>query len=340
MTTNPVNAGVDQGSIDTAVAKLLGPQTTETTDQSEPERRSPDVETQEAEVDNQEIETEEGEASSEDSAVEGLDVDDSTEQSEEKPYYTIKYDGVEYEVTLDELKKGYQLQKDYTQKTQSLAEKRKELDALAASLEGERERYLQIKGQELNQYQSAMQAFDNIDWNALQYSDPMEYMRKVAEKQEVIRQHAEQQAQYQQALYRQQEQSNAQRRAHLEAEAAVLLQIYPEFGDPEKGEGLRNSISAYAESNGYTREEIANVADARDLITLNKARMWDEMQSLKSGIQNKKAAEQPSIRIKSSTPQGSASRNRKEVEAIKNKARSSGKKEDAANAILSLMTRK
>ena len=340
MTTNPVNAGVDQGTIDTAVAKLLGPQSPETTDQSKPERESPNVETQEAEIVDQEIEIEEEEASSEDSAVEGLDVDDSTEQSEEKPYYTIKYDGQEYEVTLDELKKGYQLQKDYTQKTQSLAEKRKELDALAASLEGERERYLQVKGQELNQYQSAMQAFDNIDWNALQYSDPMEYMRKMAEKQEVIRQHADQQAQYQQALYRQQEQSNAQRRAHLETEAAVLLQVYPEFGDPEKGEGLRNSISAYAESNGYTREEIANVADARDLITLNKARMWDEMQSLKSGIQNKKAAEQPSIRIKSSTPQGSAARSRKEVEAIKSRARSSGKKEDAANAILSLMTRK
>ena len=119
-----------------------------------------------------------------------------------------------------------------------------------------------------------------------------------------------------------------------------MLQVYPEFGDPEKGPDLRNSISAYAESNGYTREEIANVADARDLITLNKARMWDEMQSLKLGIKDKKAAEQPSIRIKSSTPQGANTRNRKEMEAIKSLALRSGKKEDAANAILSLITRK
>jgi DNA repair exonuclease SbcCD ATPase subunit len=314
---------------------------TETTEQLEPERKSPDVETQEAEVEEgQYSEAEEEEASSEESEVEGLAEEDDVDQSEKKPYYTIKYDGEEYEVTLDELKKGYQLQKDYTQKTQSLAEKRKELDTLAASLEEERQRYLQVKGQELNQYQSAMQAFDQIDWNALQYSDPMEYMRKVAEKQEVIRQHAEQQAQYQQALYRQQEQSNAQLRAHLEKEAAVLLEVFPEYGDPVKGPEFRNSISAYAESSGYTREEIASVADARDLIILNKARLWDEMQNLKSGIRDKKSAEQPSIRIKSSTPQGPNVRRMKQVEAIKAKARSSGKKEDAANAILSLMTRK
>lgn len=80
MTTNPVNTGVDQSTIDVAVAKLLGPQVTETTNQSQPERESPDVETQEAEVDNREIETEEEEASSEDSAVEGLAEEDEPDQ--------------------------------------------------------------------------------------------------------------------------------------------------------------------------------------------------------------------------------------------------------------------
>ena len=43
--------------------------------------------------------------------------------------YTVKINGVEQQVTLEELQKGYMLNSDYTKKTQALAEQRKQLES-------------------------------------------------------------------------------------------------------------------------------------------------------------------------------------------------------------------
>ena len=49
-----------------------------------------------------------------------------TETTNEEPKYKVKVDGEEIEVTQDELLRGYMRQKDYTQKTQQLAEQRRQ----------------------------------------------------------------------------------------------------------------------------------------------------------------------------------------------------------------------
>ena len=59
--------------------------------------------------------------------TEAEDVDNTT--------HTVKYNGEDIEVTLDELKKGYTMQSDYTQKTQKLAEERKAVEQESATLE-------------------------------------------------------------------------------------------------------------------------------------------------------------------------------------------------------------
>ena len=54
--------------------------------------------------------------------------------------YTVKVDGVEEQVSLDELRDGYQRQSDYTRKTQELASERDRLqqaEAIVNSLEAD-----------------------------------------------------------------------------------------------------------------------------------------------------------------------------------------------------------
>ena len=56
--------------------------------------------------------------------------------------YTVKIDGREERVSLDELQNGYQRQADYTRKTQELASERKRLEqaeAIVSSLESDPE---------------------------------------------------------------------------------------------------------------------------------------------------------------------------------------------------------
>ena len=54
--------------------------------------------------------------------------DEDNPKPEEEPKYKVKVDGEEIEVTQEELLRGYMRQRDYTQKTQQLAQQRKQFE--------------------------------------------------------------------------------------------------------------------------------------------------------------------------------------------------------------------
>ena len=62
------------------------------------------------------------------------DAEQDIDESSEEPSYTVKVDGSEMEVTLDELLRGYQREADYTRKTSELSlEKSKYNDLMQQS---------------------------------------------------------------------------------------------------------------------------------------------------------------------------------------------------------------
>ena len=75
----------------------------------------------------------EAEAEEEVEAEEESEVEEP-EVVEEEQTFTIKAAGEEKEVTLDELKKSYQLGSDYTKKTQEVAEQRKVIEQEAKAI--------------------------------------------------------------------------------------------------------------------------------------------------------------------------------------------------------------
>ena len=100
---------------------------------------------------------------------------------EEEQTFTIKAAGEEKEVTLDELKKSYQLGSDYTKKTQEIAEQRKAIEANAKDiLEARKVR---------DDYSQKLQAVEQFllsnndtpeDLSAMKENDPIGYSVKVA----------------------------------------------------------------------------------------------------------------------------------------------------------------
>ena len=101
--------------------------------------------------------------------------------AEEDLKYTIKVDGKEYEVGIDELKSGYQRQADYTRKSQALAEQRKGTEAIQSErMQLEQERQMYANGlQMLQEQQTAkLQDFDKVEWETLKQEDPYAYMIK------------------------------------------------------------------------------------------------------------------------------------------------------------------
>jgi len=84
----------------------------------------------------------------EDESADDADPDEDEEPEEEEqneqPAYTVKVNGEEVAVTLDELQKGYSRTQDYTRKTQQLAEARKVAEAEFEAVRNERQQYSQL----------------------------------------------------------------------------------------------------------------------------------------------------------------------------------------------------
>lgn len=86
------------------------------------------------------------------STYEADNLETSTEVPQE-PAYTVKIDGEEQQVTLEELQNGYQRQADYTRKTQEIAAERERLqqaEAIVSALEYDPEGTLSTLANQFN----------------------------------------------------------------------------------------------------------------------------------------------------------------------------------------------
>jgi hypothetical protein len=83
-------------------------------------------------------------AADDETDTEQSELDEDTEEQEQPRVFSVKVDGKEVEVTLDELQKGYSRTQDYTRKTQQIAEVRKQTEVELQAVRAEREQYAQL----------------------------------------------------------------------------------------------------------------------------------------------------------------------------------------------------
>lgn len=105
-----------------------------TTEESEDEEGDPAEEAQEESQDEEPTE-------SDDEDEEPAEEEEQEEADPEPDSYTVRVDGEDVEVTLDELKAGYSRQADYTRKTTEVSRQSKELQAELAGVQAERAKY-------------------------------------------------------------------------------------------------------------------------------------------------------------------------------------------------------
>jgi hypothetical protein len=244
-------------------------------------------------------EVEEVEEFEEEVEEEAEEADDDTEEDDDSEYedeeeveeeqtFTVKAAGEEKQVTLDELKKSYQLGSDYTKKTQEIAEQRKVIETEAKAIIEAR----QVRD-EYSQKLQAVQQFlvgsndSREDLAAMKENDPIGYAVKVAEMTEKKEQLQLVQAEQQRIAQQQQADRSAQMQRIVEQESQKLAQSLPEFSDKVKGEQIRNDIRSYGKSVGFTDEELSQVYDSRQVLTIHKAMMYDKLVKSKPGMKKK-----------------------------------------------------
>ena len=338
-----LNRDPDKVSLDNAVARLLKePEAVkpEATPKKEPERKQ----LEEHEEEGEELESEgESEYEEEDDAGDDPDKsensdnpDEYEEESEDTEgddegelVFTIKLDGEDYEVTADELKSGYQRQKDYTKKTQQLAEQRKDYEAKLSEITGQHNQFLeqaQIANQLLNR---DLEKFKKVDWDKLKADDPVGYVQKQIEYQDT----RDQQTQLrQQAQLVHEANLKSQKDAYdrnLEVERKQALEYFPEWKSKDKAAVHQAKNVEYGRTLGFTDEELATISSAKALLIMDKARQFDSLQNTKKGITQKvKPAMRKLVKPKGKAPKGSAQR--KHMAEGRERLQKSGSIRDAA----------
>lgn len=272
---------------------------------------------------------------SEELTVNDLVEDTQAEETEETSTYTVKVDGKDVEVTLDELMNGYSRQADYTRKSQVLAEQRQKADEELAATQQERQRYISQLEQLTSQSDKKLDEFKSIDWEKLKADDPMDYMTKrdaYRELQENKRLIAEEQQNLQK---KQQEEAAQQWQQELSKQQELVAQKLPDWTDPTKGPKLKQAIKTFAITKGFSEQEVNALIDARSVDVLHKAMLYENL--LEAKISKKKAKVVPKV-TKPGTGTTKGEVNSEKVKQQRQRLKKTGHINDAKNLIESLLS--
>ena len=256
--------------------------------------------------------------------------EEEQEEQEQPQTFTVKVDGKEVAVTLDELQKGYSRTQDYTRKTQQIAEVRKQVEAETQAVRAERGQYAQLLGA----LQAQLQASEpQVDLDRLYNEDPIEWVRQ----KEVLRERQEKayaiQAEQQRLIQLSQQEQQQSMQQHLESQKDALLAALPEWKDPKKAKLEKAMLIESAKSAGFSDEDLKSVYDHRLVLLLRKAALFDQMVSKRQGIKpvvnNGPRPAKPGAAGRVSTTS--------EATRAQQRLAKTGRVDDAADAILKLL---
>jgi hypothetical protein len=326
-------------SIDQAVEAVVAPETTEEVVETESQSASePEAEFEEEQpeadsFDEDEVEDDDDdEPESDDADDEGDedyedDVDESEdEQDPEAELITVKVDGVEEQVTLEDLKKGYSGQKYVQQGMQKAAEARKEAEGVYAALMSERQKLAEL----VNSVQQGNLTPPKEPSRELFDSDPIGYMEAKMEYDEQIKAYQQKVGQVQEQMQQQSQAEQYAKNAYIQQEVGRLVEVMPELADPKKAEAWQARINNAGEAFGFSKEELAAVDNHRVMLVLDAAAKYMELQSGKEIVRQKsKKARKP---VKAGAKK--ISTKSEAVRKQRDKLRQSGSIEDAMSLIL------
>ncbi len=237
------------------------------------------------------------------------------EGQSDEPKYTVKVNGEEREVPLNELLNGYSRTEDYKAKTAAVAEERRAVEAERQTVEA------RVSEQYANQLEEATNLFaqfdpvlseaQQINWQALKAQDPAAYVQAqdaVQERLNAIQQMNQHVAQVRQQTQQQQEQQVQQERAQrFDAAADAIVQERPDLADEAKFKAFANDAVSTMKDLGFTGEEIVEALDHRVLKLVDLAREGMAARAAKQSLPERKVVMKSAVRPLTSDGSGSRS---------------------------------
>jgi hypothetical protein len=331
----------NDGSIEAAVESIIAPieeekvEATEEVAQATEETAEVEDTAVEEPAESEEVEAlDSDEDSDEEITYEASELDEDNDQVEDAGHtelesYSVKIDGQEVQVTLDDLKQGYSGQKYVQKGMQDAANQKKEAEAVYQALLNERQQitnlYQQLQQGGVSQAPvppsrdlletdpiGYMEAKLNYDEDQAYYDNQMQQLQGVA-----------QQNAYSQKMSQQE---------YIRKEMQTLKQKIPEFGNATSAAKMKDRIVRVGkEAYGYTAQEIGQVTDHRAIQVLYDAARYQEIMSGKNKAVSKTTKGKPVMKAGAKKVSDSKTKVRKRQQA---KLQKSGDLKDALGLIL------
>jgi len=217
--------------------------------------------------------------------------------------FSVKVDGEEKEVTLDELRSGFSFRDHNTRVSQKLAEEKKEFDSEVANVRQER----QVYGQRLAEVDEFLTRTlpQEPDWAALEKENPAKFAAEHAKferrKQEIasVREERQKVAEKQAADMQQAYQE------HLAKEGERLLEAAPEWAEDEELRAKEHGeLVDYLVGMGFSAEEAMATDDHRMILMVRDAKRYRDLKAKGKDVvdgKRKKRASKASLKPGSST---------------------------------------
>ena len=293
-------------SLDQAVEQMFQPEETteaELTEEVEAEQPEEDLveDTEEEEdaevedVDPDEVNEVDDEETEEDDENEYEDAEEDDESEDPVgELYTVKVDGEDKQVTLEELKRGWSGQQYVQKGMQQAAEVKKEAENVYYALMQERQNLANL----VQQVQSGQNLTPPTEPDSAMFdADPIGYMEAKIQYDNQMKQYQQNIGQVQAVMQQQSEAEQVARAEYAKQEAQRLVQVIPELADAGKaGKFKENLVRTATDVYGYTPEEIAGISSHRDFLVLRDAMKYREMMSGKKDVQSKVQKAKPAMK--------------------------------------------
>lgn len=250
---------------------------------------------------------------------------------QEEPFYTVKINGEERQVNLEELTRGYSGQKYIQEGMAENAKLRKEVDTMAQQATQERQMLRQMM-QGLQQ--NGMPPVPEYPPEELRESDPLGYLEKEADYRRAVDKRQQWEQQVNVINKRQADEEATRHNANMQQQIVRLAEWMPEFADPEKRTVLVQEMTTKAKKHyKLTDEQMSVVESAEEIMILNDAIKWRELQSSKSKASKKAEGARPIVKPAAKRA-ATAGRKSAEAKARANMERT-GSVDDVAKFLLS-----
>jgi hypothetical protein len=278
--------------------------------------------------------------------VETDEQDQNPVEEEEQPdVYTVRVNGEDVEVTLDELTKGYSRQSDYQRKTQEVAEQRKTVERQIQEAQAQfqktqqmEQQYAELLPKLAQQLQADNQPEPNFD--EAYAADPIEASRlerqyRVQKEERAKKLHAIQSEQ-QRLMQESQQGQQARYQQHLAAQAALLPDLIPAWADEAVKATEVEAMRKWAvESGRVNSDQINQISDAGPVALLRDA--WKfSVGEAKVQAKRKPATSKKGKTIRPGSKAGAPNAQSAAVKSAAGKLQQTGSFRDAADLLMNL----